>query len=133
MLRPTSRRLLAIGLAAAIASVALDARQARGQATPAPVYVLTPSRVFDGEAVHDGWIVVVRGQRIEGAGPPSEVAVPAGAEAIDLNGQTLLPGLIDAHSHVLLHAYNETAWNDQVLKEAESLRVARAVNHLKAT
>jgi imidazolonepropionase-like amidohydrolase len=133
MLRLTSRRLLAIGLVAAIASVALDARQARGQATPAPVYVLTPSRVFDGEAVHEGWIVVVRGQRIEGAGPPSEVAVPAGAEAIDLNGQTLLPGLIDAHSHVLLHAYDETVWNDQVLKEAESLRVARAVNHLKAT
>jgi imidazolonepropionase-like amidohydrolase len=95
--------------------------------------VLKPARVFDGDAVHDGWTVVVRGQRIEAAGPASATTPPAGAETIDLPGATLMPGLIEAHSHVLLHAYNETPWNDQVLKEAESLRVARAVNHLKAT
>ena len=83
--------------------------------------------------MHDGWVVVVRGQRIEAAGPAASVTVPAGAEAIDLPGATLMPGLIEAHSHVLLHAYNETPWNDQVLKEPEALRVARAVNHLRAT
>ena len=97
------------------------------------MYVLKPARVFDGEAMHDGWTVVVRGQRIEAAGPAASTAAPAGAETIDLPDTTLMPGLIEAHSHVLLHAYNETPWNDQVLKEAESLRVARAVNHLKAT
>jgi imidazolonepropionase-like amidohydrolase len=75
----------------------------------------------------------VRGQRIEAAGPASSTTAPSGAETIDLPDTTLMPGLIEAHSHVLLHAYNETPWNDQVLKEAESLRVARAVNHLKAT
>ena len=96
-------------------------------------YVLRPARVFDGQASHDGWIVVVRGQRIEAAGPAASVTVPAGAEAIDLPDTTLMPGLIEAHSHVLLHAYNETSWNDQVLKEPEALRVARAVNHLRAT
>jgi imidazolonepropionase-like amidohydrolase len=95
--------------------------------------VLKPARVFDGDAMHDGWTVVVRGQRIEAAGPASSTTAPAGAETIDLPDTTLMPGLIEAHSHVLLHAYNETPWNDQVLKEAESLRVARAVNHLKAT
>ena len=95
--------------------------------------MLKPARVFDGEAMHDGWTVVVRGQRIEAAGPASATTAPAGAETIDLPDTTLMPGLIEAHSHVLLHAYNETPWNDQVLKEAESLRVARAVNHLKAT
>jgi imidazolonepropionase-like amidohydrolase len=89
--------------------------------------------VFDGQASREGWAVVVRGQRIEAAGPAASVTAPAGAETIDLPGATLMPGLIEMHSHVLLHAYNEASWNDQVLKEPESLRVARAVNHLRAT
>jgi imidazolonepropionase-like amidohydrolase len=83
--------------------------------------------------MHDGWVVVVRGQRIETAGAASSVTVPAAARTIDLPDTTLMPGMIEAHSHVLLHAYNETPWNDQVLKEPEALRVARAVNHLRAT
>ena len=113
----------------------LDARQGgRGIQDPAAAtYLLKPARVFDGEALHEGWAVVVRGQRIESAGPAAGLNAPAGAVTVDLPGTTLLPGLIDAHSHVLLHAYNETSWNDQVLHEAEALRVARAVNHLKAT
>jgi imidazolonepropionase-like amidohydrolase len=102
-------------------------------AAPEAITVLRPSSVFDGDRMHTGWVVVVRGQRIEAVGPAGSLTMPAGATAIDLAGATLLPGLIDAHSHVLLHAYNETSWNDQVLLEAESLRVARAVNHLKAT
>src|SRR5439155_9586085 len=43
-----------------------------------------------------------------------------------------LPGLIDAHTHVLLHPYNEAAWDDQVLREPLGLRVCRATNHLKS-
>jgi imidazolonepropionase-like amidohydrolase len=96
------------------------------------VTILRPDRVFNGERVHDNWWVTVHGPRIQSAGPAGS-ALPANAVAIDLPGMTLMPGLIDAHSHVLLHAYNETSWNDQVLLEAESLRIARAVNHLKAT
>jgi len=107
--------------------------QGRGAGGPQTVYVLKPARVFDGDVMHDGWTVVVRGQRIEAAGPASSTTAPPGAETIELPDTTLMPGLIEAHSHVLLHAYNETPWNDQVLKEAESLRVARAVNHLKST
>ena len=95
--------------------------------------VLRPARVFDGEAMHEGWVVVVRGQRIEAAGAAASVTTPAGARVIDLPDTTLMPGMIEAHSHILLHAYNETPWNDQVLKEPEALRVARAVNHLRAT
>ena len=53
--------------------------------------------------------------------------------SIDLPGMTLLPGLIDLHTHVLLHPYDEALWNDQVLKEALALRVCRATNHLKST
>src|SRR5579863_5956083 len=59
---------------------------------PVKTYVLKPARVFDGDAMHDGWVVVVRGQRIESAGPAASVTVPADAESIDLAGDTLLPG-----------------------------------------
>lgn len=107
--------------------------QGRGGGGGGAAYLLRPAAVFDGETMHEGWAVAVRGSRIEAAGPAASIAAPAGAETIDLPGATLMPGMIEAHSHVLLHAYNETSWNDQVLKEPEALRVARAVNHLRAT
>src|SRR4051812_47552442 len=94
--------------------------------------VLKPARVFDGETVHEGWAVRVRGERIEAVGPAASIDA-AGAKTIELPGATLLPGLVEGHSHILLHAYNETTWNDQVLHEGLALRVARAVNHLRAT
>jgi len=96
------------------------------------VVVLKPARVFDGESSHEGWLVRVRGTRIEAAGPASSVET-TGAKVIDLPGATVLPGLVEGHSHILLHAYNETPWNDQVAHEGLALRAARAVNHLKAT
>lgn len=106
--------------------------------SPAPkqtVYLLKPARVFDGESaeLHDGWVVLVRGEKIEAVGRPGEMKTPAEAKVVDLPGTTLMPGLIDAHSHVLLHPYSETSWNDQVAREALSLRVARATNHLRNT
>ena len=103
------------------------------QPRPATAYVLRPARVFDGEALHTGWAVRVRGERIEAAGPAAGVAVPAGAQVLELPDTTLLPGLIEGHSHLLLHPYDETPWNDQVLKESLTVRVARAVNHARAT
>ncbi len=96
-------------------------------------FLLRPDHVFDGETVHDGWVVVVDGERISAAGPSSSIVVPAGAEVIELEGMTLMPGMIEGHSHLLLHPYDETAWNDQVLKEPEALRVARATRHAQAT
>ena len=96
------------------------------------VVVLKPARVFDGTAMHEGWAVRISGNRIEAAGPADGVSAPA-AEVVELTGTTLLPGLIEGHSHVLLHPYNEASWNDQVLKESLGLRTARAVNHLRAT
>ena len=96
-------------------------------------FLLRPARVFDGEALHTGWVVLVRGERIEAAGPAAGVKVPAGAQVLELPGATLLPGLIEGHSHLLLHPYDETSWNDQVLKESLTVRVARATNHARAT
>ena len=109
----------------------LLAIQSSGQ-SPVVTTVLRPARVFDGEAMREGWIVVVRGEEIQAVGPSTNVNA-AGARAVDLPGMTLLPGLIEAHSHVLLHPYSETPWNDQVAHEALALRVARATNHLRST
>jgi imidazolonepropionase-like amidohydrolase len=107
----------------------------RGTAAPAgPPILLVPDRVWDAvdNAPHDGWVVLVRGDRIEAAGPRAQVSTPSDATTIQLAGTTLIPGMIEGHSHLLLHPYNETPWNDQVLHEPEALRVARAVNHAKA-
>src|SRR5688500_19931665 len=99
------------------------------------VYLLKPARVFDGESsqLHENWAILVRGRKIEAAGPISTIKAPAGAKMIELAGLTMMPGLIEAHSHVLLHPYSETVWNDQVAKESLSLRVARGTNHLRNT
>jgi imidazolonepropionase-like amidohydrolase len=96
------------------------------------VTILKPARVFDGDTIHDGWAVRVKGERIDAVGPEAGVAA-AGATVIDLPGTTLTPGLVEGHSHILLHAYSEASWESQVSKEGLALRVARATNHLRST
>ena len=108
------------------------AASAQGPPRESPATVLQPARVFDGDATHEGWAVRVQGDRIRAVGPTASVAT-AGATVVALPGMTLLPGLVEGHSHVLLHPYNETSWNDQVLHESLGVRTARAVNHLRAT
>jgi imidazolonepropionase-like amidohydrolase len=104
-------------------------------ADPTPPLLLKPARVFDGVEAkpHEGWVVLVRGNKIEKAGPAADVKAPENARVIDLPDATLLPGLIDAHTHLLLHPYNVAPWDEQVLKEPLALRVCRATNHAKAT
>jgi imidazolonepropionase-like amidohydrolase len=104
-------------------------------AAPRGVFLLKPARVFTGEdtTAHTGWVVVVEGERITSVGPAAKVKVPAGAEVVDLPQATLLPGLMDLHSHLLLHPYDETLWNDQVLKEPVEYRTIVAVRHAEAT
>lgn len=128
-------RLCAAGMALALAAGA-GAAQGEPGASSAPVSVLLrPARVFDGigPGVREGVVVLVRGNRIERVGPAADVPLPPGARVLDLPGMTLLPGLIDAHSHVLLHPYNEASWDDQVLRQSLGLRVARATVHLERT
>jgi len=93
--------------------------------------VLRPDRVFDGVRMHEGWSVAVRDGSIVAAGP--SVSTPAGAIEMALPGATLLPGLIEGHSHLLLHPYDETPWSDQVLYESLAERVARGTQHARAT
>ena len=122
-------------LCVAVLLPATKAQQQSAQPESYRAYVLKPARIFDGESaqLHEGWAVVVRGPRIESVGPLKSIYIPPDAQTISLPGLTLMPGLIDAHSHVLLHPYSETVWNDQVAKESLSLRVARATNHLRDT
>ncbi|WP_094572804.1 metal-dependent hydrolase family protein [Mucilaginibacter xinganensis] len=102
--------------------------------SPAPIYtLLKPDRVFDGEQMHPGWWVLVRDNRIEAAGEPKSMSVPSSAKIIDLKGETLMPGMIEGHSHLFLHPYNETPWNTQVLFESRAERTARAVVHARET
>lgn len=93
--------------------------------------LLMPDRVFDGENMHEGWQVLIKNNLIEKAGP--NLKVDASTKVIEMKGCTLLPGLIEGHSHLFLHPYNETPWNDQVLKESRAERVARATVHAKNT
>ena len=116
---------LLIAMAAAVASLATAA-------TAAPI-LLKPAQVFDGvdPRPHPGWQVLVEGDKIAAVGP--NLAAPAGARVIELPGTTLSPGLIEGHSHLFLHPYNEAKWDDQVLHEQRALRTARAVVHARKT
>jgi len=130
--RPT-RRPVASLLALSLAATASGQPRATGE--PSLPIVLAPDAVWDGvaDAPKKGWVVVVRGNRIESVGRADSTKVPAGAERIALPGTTLIPGLIEGHSHLFLHPYNETLWDDQVLKETFGFRMCEAVAHARAT
>lgn len=137
----TSPRLVtAFGLVLLLAGAAASgpAPQARGGGAgsgASPSWLIRPQAVFDGtsEQAKTGWVVLVTGNEIAAAGPAAIVAAPAGTRTIDLPGATLLPGLIEAHTHVFLHPYDETLWNDQVLKEPEAYRTLLAARHCERT
>lgn len=103
-----------------------------GKAQNDSFYLLKPDRVFDGESMHNNWVVLVQGNKIVEAGE-MRFKLPASTRIIEMPGTTLLPGLIEGHSHLFLHPYNEVSWNDQVLKESRAERTARAVVHAQAT
>jgi imidazolonepropionase-like amidohydrolase len=116
------RRLILVLLALFVAAPAI-----------AQPILLHPARVFDGvnPQPHENWSVLVDGDRIAAVGP--NLAAPAGMRIVELPGATLMPGLIEGHSHLFLHPYNETLWDDQVLHEPLALRTARAVVQAERT
>jgi imidazolonepropionase-like amidohydrolase len=127
-----TNRLLALGTGLALAFAA------HADDLPKPAdhpLLLKADRVFDArdEQTHAGWVVLVQGDKIAAVGPEGQVTAPAGTETLSFPGMTLLPGLIDAHSHIFLHPYNETLWNDQVLKETLAFRTVEAVKHARDT
>jgi imidazolonepropionase-like amidohydrolase len=96
-------------------------------------YYLTADRIFDGEVMHTGWAVVVEADKIVSIGPKEKIKEPMGSIKINYLNSTLLPGLIEGHSHLLLYPYNITDWDTQVLKETDAYRTARATVHAKNT
>jgi len=122
--------LFRVASAAVFTLGAFGAPSAAGAQTKA--ILLKPARVFDGTRVHENWAVLVEAERIAAVGPVGELE-RQNVTVIDLPSATLIPGLIEGHSHLLLHPYNEASWDDQVLKEPLALRVARAVVHAQKT
>jgi imidazolonepropionase-like amidohydrolase len=117
-----------------LAALAVVVTPALGAGADPPATLLRPAQVWTaGEPAHPGWVVLTAGKRILAVGPQSAVHAPASATVIDLPGATLLPGLIDAHSHLFLHPYNESRWDDQVLKEPVPYRTLRAGRQARAT
>ncbi len=98
-------------------------------------WLLTGARVLDeaGSGWRHGVDVLVDGGRIAAVGPAGELPAPDGVRRLELDGLALVPGLIDLHTHLLLHPYDETSWNDQVLKEQLELRTIRGVVAARAT
>ncbi len=106
----------------------LSTSPARGQV------LLVPDRIFDGEVMREGYAVLVDAAHIADVGPRDElIRRHAEARRMELPGTTLMPGIIEGHSHILLHPYDEASWNDQVLVESRAERVARGVVHLRET
>jgi imidazolonepropionase-like amidohydrolase len=93
--------------------------------------LLKPAAVFDGQEMHTGWSVLVTGDKIAEVG--ANVSMPADARTISLPNETLMPGMIEGHSHMFLHPYSETSWDDQVTKESLTVRTARATVHARKT
>lgn len=133
----TTALTAALGVCCAAGALAVDAAAQTASAPPprSETTLLVPDRVFLGseDSARTGWVVLVRGDRIAAVGPRAQVRAPADARTVELRGTTLIPGMIEGHTHLFLHPYDETSWNDQVLKESLSLRTARAVNHARAT
>jgi len=127
-------QIAVLGLLAGSVATVRGGPDAAGSAGSPPL-LLRPARVFDTAdgQTHSGWTVLVTGNHITAASPAVQVVAPAGALTVELAGMTLLPGLMDLHSHVFLHPYDEASWNDQVLKEPLAYRTIRAVGHAKAT
>ena len=122
-------------LAMAVTAWVMQPPRAHAASATTVVFLLAADRVFDArsEQAHARWAVLVEGGKIAAVGPRAQIQVPENAQAIDLPGTTLMPGLIDAHSHIFLHPYNETLWNDQVLKEPLPYRTIEAVQHVRDT
>ena len=115
-----------------IVGLVVSTAQAQDAAKP---LLLAGANVLDakGETLLENHDVLVVEGRITEVSPAGKLSPPKDAVRMDLRGLTLIPGLIECHAHLLLHPYDETTWDDQVLKESLELRTIRAVSAARAT
>ena len=116
----------------AIAAVVILAASlfAQEKSAPAsPVTVIRAGTVLDGKSdtPRHNQVIIIKGNRIESVGDAS-AQIPAGATVIDLSKATVLPGLIDSHTHIFLQGEDpaEGGYDANILKYPASLRAARA-------
>jgi imidazolonepropionase-like amidohydrolase len=107
----------------------LVAQAAPGQAGPAAI-VIRAGALIDGvsPAPRRDQVIVIRANRIESVGDAAKAVVPAGSRVIDLSKATVLPGLIDAHTHIFLQGEDpaQGGYDIQLLKHGLAFRAARA-------
>jgi imidazolonepropionase-like amidohydrolase len=113
--------------------IVLVAAAARAQSAGEQTKYVRAGRLLD---VHTGKIladqvIVISGERIERVAPASQVQIPAGAAVVDLSRATVLPGLIDAHTHIFLTGESHGRYEDQLLKESWQYRTIEAVLNAK--
>lgn len=124
----TQKLVVALGLLT-LGPIALAAQAASADSG---VTIVAAARLIDGisDAPRTNVAVLIRGSRIVAVGPKADIErqAPAGARRVDLGSMTLLPGLIDAHTHVLLQGdITQRDWDDQLLRESIPYRTIRAV------
>lgn len=97
--------------------------------------LVTGARVLaaDGSSWLEGHAVLLHEGHVERVAPAASIDAPDGTVVHELDGLHLTPGLIDLHTHLVLHPYDEASWNDQVLKESLELRTIRGVVAARAT
>jgi imidazolonepropionase-like amidohydrolase len=93
------------------------------------VVAVRAGRLFDGKSdrLLEDQVIVIRGDRISEVGPATRVSIPPGAGVIDLRRATVLPGLIDAHTHLFLTGESGGRYDEQLLKESWQYRTIEAV------
>src|ERR1700730_7332198 len=119
-------RALTLLFALPLLATAQSPPQAAGRS-----YVIRAAHMIDGrsDVVQNDVALIIEGERIVAVGPRAQVAprIPAGAQVVDLGGATILPGLIDNHTHVLLQGDITSAdYDEQLLKESIPYRAIRA-------
>ncbi len=116
------KHALAGGLLCSLFAISLGAQASRVEAVRA-------GRVFDGKSdrLLADQVILIQGDRIVEVGSGDRVGIPAGAMVIDLSGATVLPGLIDAHTHLFLTGESHGRYDEQLLKESWQYRTIEAV------
>ncbi len=96
-------------------------------------YLIKAKQVFDGQNIHNDKVVLIKETKIVEFGKLAEIEIPSTCKILEFPNSTIMPGMIEGHSHLLLHPYNETSWNDQVLKESHAERAIRGAKHAEST